>query len=254
MSSSTDLFEFLKALRAQARLTSRTDASRTYLQWLDHLSKQYGFTYTALKRKIEELAAQGQLCGFEDEKWRARLCGKRSWGCVPQRWERSWQIPSVPAGRIAWVDAFAESALFTVNAGPRRELAGTVFRLDEMSMLYYGEELRADSDQPVLMALTGIASGARCGQVVEASDDQLSRIYGRGLNEMFSEGALTVQQALWRLSNSRLVFDKFGFDGPLLSFIAIRPCQTKYRIAFNPAFANFYYPALRMFRKARGAR
>lgn len=245
MSSFTDPFEFLEGLRTRARLASRADSSRTYLQWLDHLSEEYGFTYTALKRKIESLDAR--LCGYEDEKWRTRLDGKRCWGRVPYRWEQTWPIPTVPAGEVAWVDAFAESALFTVNEGPRRELAGTVFRLDQLSMQYYGEELRVDSDQPVLMALTGIASGTRCGQVIEASHAQLSEMYGCELDEMFAEGPLTVQQVLWRLSNSRLVFDKFSFDGPLLSFVAIRPCKTRYRIAFNPAFANFYYPVLRLF-------
>ena len=59
-----------------------------------------------------------------------------------------------------------------------------------------------------------------------------------------------VERVLWRLSNCHLTFADYDFDGPILAYADASKAPYHFGYAFNPAFANFFYPFLRILGKA----
>lgn len=242
--------DFLEDLRRSAREKSRLDKSRTYLQWLDQLCGEFGFTYTSLKKRIEELEALllAESLAADDQKWEERLARSRVWGSIPERVDQSLPLPVEDGFHAPWPHAFVESRLFSLTEfGPRRALSGPIFRTDGREMFYGGEELRISSDQILLMGLIMASRDVPCGAIVECSLINLERVMGFPLSE--EENSMSheeVERVLWRLSNCHLTFADYDFDGPILAYADARKNPEHFRYAFNPTFANFFYPFLRI--------
>lgn len=242
--------ELLEQLRSSAWKKSRQDKSRSYLQWLDLLCGEYGFVYTSLKTHIEALEA-AELLATEDAMWKERLAKSRVWGKLAAPIEITLPIPVEDEFHVPWPNCFMESRLFSLTEKvPRRTLTGPVYRMDGKTMLFEGEELRICHDQTLLMAFI-MASGKRpCGTLIECSLKAFEAILG---SSMAGAGMALheIERTLWRLSNCRLIFEEYGFDGPLLAYADAGSAPTYFKFAFNPVFAHFYYPILKLFSRAQ---
>ncbi|WP_447982599.1 hypothetical protein [Achromobacter kerstersii] len=242
--------DFLEDLRRSAREKSRLDKSRTYLQWLDQLCGEFGFTYTSLKKRIEELEALllAESLAADDQKWEERLARSRVWGSIPERVDQSLPLPVEDGFHAPWPHAFVESRLFSLTEfGPRRALSGPIFRTDGREMFYGGEELRISSDQILLMGLIMASRDVPCGAIVECSLSNLEQVMGSPLSDQGNPMSPTdVERTLWRLSNCHLRFSDYDFDGPILAYSDASKAPDNFLYVFNPAFANFFYPFLRV--------
>lgn len=238
----------LDQLRTSARERARKDKSKTYLQWLDELCSPYGFAYTSLKRRVEEIEAEAAaeaMC-VEDRLWDKRLARSRVWGTTPDPTTQSLPLPVDDDVHVPWPTGFFECRLFSLTeSGPRETLSGPVFRLDDKDMRYDGEELRISPDQTLLMGFITMSRGVHCGEVVVCSLADFESRMGGSLMEFgipVSHGE--IERTLWRLVNCRLVYPDVGFDGPILAYADTRRAPQSFSFAFNPKFANFYYPFL----------
>lgn len=244
--------DLLEQLRQSARAMSRQDKSKTYLQWLDVLCAEHGFTYTSLKKRVEEIEAQAlaESLAAEDRIWDSRLTASRVWGDVPKDSDQSIALPVKDDGNVPWPAGFIESRLFTLaEAGVRSSLSGPVFRMDGHEMLYDGEELRLVSDQTLLMAFILLSRGVKCGDVVVCSLPDLERAFGGALPTLgLPIAEKEIERTLWRLSNCRLTFDEYGFDGAILAYADARHAPERFGFAFAPAFINFFYPFMQFLR------
>lgn len=249
--SKTPLNEaLLEQLRVSARENARRDKSKTYLQWLDLLCGEHGFTYTSLKKRIEELEAQAlaESLAAEDRMWKERLAKSRVWGVPPEIADQTLPLPVEDNTSVPWPHCFIESRLFSLTEfGPHRELSGPVFRMDGREMFFDGEELRVSSDQTLLIGFIMASRGARCGSIVQCSLADFEDTMGCRLTDLGIPMAhAEIERTLWRLSNCRLNFGDYNFDGPILAYADARRAPDHFGFAFNPAFANFYYPVLRI--------
>ena len=242
--------ELLEQLRMSAREKARRDKSRTYLQWLDLLCGEHGFTYTSLKKRIEELEAQAlaEALAAEDRMWEERLARSRVWGVPPELADQTLPLPVEDNTHVPWPHSFIESRLFTLTeSGPRRTLSGPVFRMDGHEMLFDGEELRISPDQTLLLGFIMASRGIRCGAIVQSSLADFEGVMGCSLPDLgIPMSHAEVERTLWRLSNCRLNFGDYDFDGPILAYADSRRAPNHFGFAFNPAFANFYYPFFRI--------
>lgn len=252
--------ELLEQLRSSAweksrQDKSRQDKSRTYLQWLDLLCSKYGFTYPSLKKHIEELEAAvlakslAELFAVENAMWEKRLANSRVWGIAPALADQTWPLPVEDSTHVPWPTSFIECRLFSLaEAPPCRTLSGPIFRMDDQEMLFDGEELRLCHDQSLLMGFILISRETQCGAIVECSLQDLEGIMGCPMPDLgMPISYMEIERTLWRLSNCRLTFPEYGFDGPILAYADARRAPDHFRFAFNPAFANFYYPILKIF-------
>lgn len=245
--------ELLEQLRSSAREKSRQDKSRSYLQWLDLLCGEYGFVYTSLKTHIEALEAEAaakslaELLAAEDAMWNERFVQSRVWGKLVAPLEVTLPIPVEDEFHVPWPSCFVESRLFSLNEKvPRRTLTGPVYRMDGKTMLFEGEELRICHDQTLLMVFLMVSGKRPCGTLIECSLQAFEATLGSSLAEA-GMALHDIERTLWRLSNCRLIFEEYGFDGPLLVYADAGSVSTHFKFAFNPAFAHFYYPILKLF-------
>ena len=238
----------LAQLRMSARERARKDKSKTYLQWLDELCSSYGFAYTALKRRVEEIEAEAEAESLrvEDRLWHERLAASRVWGAIPDPATQSLPLPIDDDACVPWPAQFIECRLFLLTeSGPRKTHTGPVFRLDGRDMNYDGEELRISPDQTLLMGFISMSRGLRCGEVVACSLAELERRMGGSLLEFgLPVSYVEIERTLWRLANCRLAFPDVGFGGQILAYADARHAPQSFSFAFNPKFANFYYPFL----------
>lgn len=244
MSASNVTVELLKQLRRVARSKSRQDKSKTFLQWLDHLCRAHGGTYTSLKRRVEELAqlAHANALAEEDRIWMARLAESRVWGAVPSEESQGWPLPPHELGTVPWPHCFATSNLFGVGEyGPKVVVAESLLSLDEHAMTFHGERLRVHPDQTFFMAFILKAGSAPCGELFELSMPDLEATLGCSLSKrgMPIEPA-SIERTLWRLTNCRLTCPEFQFDGPLLTYADARQAPDLIRFALHPALGNFF--------------
>lgn len=245
--------DLLEQLRSSAWKKSRQDKSRSYLQWLDLLCGEYGFTYTSLKKHIEELEAVAaakslaEMLAAEDVMWDERLAKSRVWGKLVAPPEVTLPIPVEDEFHVPWPSCFVESRLFSLSEKvPRRTLTGPVYRMDGKAMLFDGEELRICHDQTLLMVLLMVSGKRLCGTLIECSLQAFETTLGSSLAEA-GMALHDIERTLWRLSNCRLIFEEYGFDGPLLAHADAGSAPTHFKFAFNPTFAHFYYPILKLF-------
>lgn len=245
MSKSHFTQAFLEQVRAAAREKSRQDKSKSYLQWLDHLCGEHGFTYTSLKRRIEDLEV-AQVAAIEDDLWRTRLADCRVWGHLPAKEDHMPSLPVHDDGNVPWPGGFIESRLFSLaSTGLRRMVSGPVYRMDGLPMSYEGEELRLCHDQTLLMAFVLVSRDAPCGALVRGSLQSLERVMGGPLTELgIPVSHVDIERSLWRLTNGLVTFHEYSFDGPLLAYADARRAPDYFEFAFNPDFAYFYYPLL----------
>lgn len=235
-------------LRRDAKKWSREDPTKTYNQWLNFLcADRFGFaTFDSLKRRVEAIERE-EAEREERELWLQRFASPMVWSGhwdAENSLEETWPLPVVE-GSVCWPNCFACSSLFTCGEGPRRQIDGQVFSLDGPKVRYYGEELRVETDETILMSLISIAGKQPCGRLVEFSCGELDDAIGLPLPEwgmpvQYEEIART----LWRLTHSKLVVENFKFDGPILIHADARRHPERFAIRVNPAFAHFYYPVL----------
>ncbi len=238
--------ELLEQLRSSAWNKSREDKSRSYMQWLDLLCGEYGFVYTSLKTHIEALEV-AELLTAEDAMWKERLAKSRVWGTLVSPPEVTLPIPVEDEFHVPWPSCFVESRLFSLSEKvPRRTLTGPVYRMDGKTMLFEGEELRICHDQTLLMVLLMVSGKKPCGALIECSLQAFETTLGSSLAEA-GMALHDIERTLWRLSNCRLIFEEYGFDGPLLVYADAGSVPAHFKFAFNPAFAHFYYPILKLF-------
>lgn len=222
-------------------------------KWLDHFCEPFGFTYTALKRRVEtlEAEAESQALAQEDQTWRERLEKSLVWGALPTEREITLPLPDSGVSQVPWPNCFAGTCLFSVSeTGPRAKCCGPVFNIDNREIHFEGEELTVSIDQTLLMAFIMAARGLRCGALVECGVYKSQADGGRCLPDVADTVApIEITRTLWRLSNCRLAVDEYGFDGPVLAYADARRAPEHISFAFNPAFANFYFPNLLIFKQ-----
>lgn len=186
--------------------------------------------------------------------WDDRFASSLVWGTRPAAGDQTLQFPEVGANHVPWPDCFVPSRLFSLwESGPREMRAGPVFHAEDMDILFEGEELAIMTDQTLLMAFIVASRGLRCGAVVECAL-RASQDGGRHLPDLAdSVAGFEIARTLWRLVNCRLVVDDYGFDGPILRYADASRAPEHMTFAFNPNFANFYYPILRIFGQSFGS-
>lgn len=248
--------ELLEQIRQSAWEKSRQDKSRSHHQWLDHLCGPYGYTYTALREHVAKLeeAALAQAMAAEDRIWNERFASSLSWGTRPHAGDQTLLFPEADANHVPWPNCFVPSRLFSLReSGPREMRSGPVFHMEGVEIIYEGEELAIMTDQTLLMALIVASRGVRCGAVVECALHE-PQGGGRHLPDLVdSVAGFEIARTLWRLVHCRLVLNDYGFDGPILSYADASRAPDHMAFAFNPDFANFYYPILRIFGKSSGS-
>jgi len=241
----------LDQLRLAAKIKARQDRSRSHMQWLDVLSAELGFTFNSLTERIKELEAQAlaEAVDAEDERWMQRLEQSRVWGALPPTELHTLALPVEGDENVPWPHSLAACALFSLaESGARPAMSGPVYRLDGEVMAYEGDELRIDPDQTLLMAFIMASRGVRCGERVESSLASLEARMGCRLAELgMPIEVRELERTLWRLSNCRLEYNARRFDGPILAYVDATRAPDHFEYAFNPAFANFYYPFLAAF-------
>ena len=153
--------QLLDELRANAKKLSREDKTRSYVEWLNFLSRPFGAsTYQNLKQQLEDLELNAQKLILEEEEskiWQLRLDGPAPWGTLapigPEKYEETFSFPAHEKSFVPWPNCFSTSSLFSAANGPRRQLDNKIFSLDRIGMHYAGEELRVDADENVLMTI-----------------------------------------------------------------------------------------------------
>lgn len=245
--------ELLEQIRRSAREKSLKDKSMSHHKWLDHFCSPFGYSYTALKRHVEELEAEALAQAMTDENriWDERLASSLIWGTQPGAREITLPVPDQGANLISWPRCLTGSRLFSLReAGPRTTLCGPVFHMEGLEIVFEGEELTLMTDQTLLMAFIMAARGQRCGALVACGVYKPQAAGGRCLPDLADSIApAEIARTLWRLTNCRLTIDDYGFDGPILAYADARWAPEHITFAFNPAFANFYYPILRFFNR-----
>lgn len=243
--------QLLKNIKREAKKKKRENGSLNYNQWLNILSSQYGHaTFESLMRRVKEIEQEelDQSMALEKEKWVKRFEESLVWGNIDgdggSALNVTFPLP-VSAGSIPWPNCFCGSSLFTCADGPRRQFDGSVKSLDGPEMYFRGEELRVGEDNTVLMALISVAGKLPCGTMVEFSRGDLDEAIGLPLPDW----GIPVQydaiaRVLWRLTNSELTVSKFKFNGSILFHADARQQPERFKIRFNPKFANFFYPIL----------
>ncbi|MEO3714091.1 hypothetical protein [Roseateles flavus] len=239
---------FLDQLRLSAKDKARQDPSLSYMQWLDELCSELGFTYNSLRDRIKELEAQAlaESLAAEDTMWVQRLALPRVWGSLPPATRQKFPLPLEGDRDVPWPNSLVTCSLFTVTEiGPRQAKSGPVFSLDDESMAYQGDELRVSCDQTLLMAFIMASRGMRCGALVSCSLESLEARMGCRLTELgMPIEVREIERTLWRLCHCRLEFAARRFDGPILAYVNATKAPAQFEYAFNPDFANFYFPIL----------
>jgi len=246
--------ELLESLKREAKRKKREDSSLSYNQWLNALCSQYGYaTFQSLKRRVEEIKQEkrDQELAEEDSQWAKRFEESLVWGSVAGKeqndFDETFPLPAFDGDNVPWPNCFRGPGLFTCSDGPRRQLDGLLWRIDGPEMQFRGEELRLVDDQMILAVLIAVAGRFPCGRLVEFSADDLDQAAGRPLPEW----GLPVQydmiaRSLWRFANSELTVNEFKFKGPILYYADARRQPRQFAIRFNPKFANFFHPILRL--------
>lgn len=245
----------------------------TYMQWLDKLCAEYGFTYTGLRQHVSDNEAAANKAANADL-WRQRLTRPWRWGTLcenpGQAPRESLELPPSPDGTLPWPHCLVGSDLFNHTEGPRRMRCGPLFVLgtparkdpadvaalgaiqqlfllseEAAEMFYEGEALGHATDGMLLKALIMIAGREPCGRLCRVKLDRLNAmldgpLFRKGIAE---DGGL--ERSLWRLTNCTLEVPAYGYDGPLLAYADATGFPDELVFRLPPDFI-FLYSLLRL--------
>jgi len=245
MSNQTLNQDLLDDIRTLAKSKTLEDKSKCYQQWLTHFSRQYGHTWESLISRVAELekAALAERLAADEARWVTRL-SERVWGEIPHPDEQTLPLPIQGSdSTVAWPNCFIGSNIFSpTDVAPHELISGPVFSGDDDTIEFYGEQLWNGVDQIAFMTLIVMSRELPTGAILDFTWSDLERVTGKPLCAL---GTLvdqeSFQKALWRLTHGILVFERYGFKGPLLKFADVSKSPKRFRIAFNPDFAKFYY-------------
>jgi hypothetical protein len=238
--------QLLDELRANAKKLSKEDKTKSYVEWLNYLSRPYGVsTFQKLKQKAEELERIANKSVIEEEEkiiWQLRLSEPAPWGTLkpigPEKYLETIGLPNHDEKHVPWPHCFG--GLFNCAISSRKQIDKKIFSFDDFDIHYIGEELRVATDQFVLMALIMLSGKIPCGRLFKFSLQDIEAACGLQLDEIgmpmhFRE----IERTLWRLTHCEFRYES-AFSGSILVFADTQQAPEKYRVRFNPALPNLF--------------
>jgi hypothetical protein len=246
MSNQTLNQELIENLRNLARSKSLEDKSKSYQQWLNHFSRDHGHSWESL---IDQVAALEKTLHLEklvaaEDLWVTRFSAL-VWGEIPHPDDHMLPVPlEEGVGIVPWPNGFIGNNIFCpLSDEPHALVSGPVFSIDEDVIEFHGEQLWTVPDSIVFASLIVMSRGLPTGAILDFTSTELEQVAALTPSAVDSQDEQnSFQKSLWRLTHGVLVFERYGFKGPLLIFADVSKAPDQFRVAFNPDFAKFYFP------------
>lgn len=254
MSNQTLNRELAERIRSLARSKSLEDDSKTHQQWLHHFSREYGHSWESLISQVEALerATLSERLSEAESRWVTRFL-ENIWGEIPHPEEQTLPIPfpiDDDGQSVPWPNCFIGNHIFVGTEETHELVSGPVFSIDSDVIEFHGDQLLTVPDKFVFMTLIAMSRQLPTGAILDFSWSDLECGTGKPLRAL---GAPVNQdafkKALWRLTHGVLVFERYGFKGPLLKFADASKSPERFRVALNPDFAKFYDPPRKMMQR-----